>query len=64
MVTNTSDRDICLAVQDQTREMTMTIEIKYFTMIWVTPRGETSSNQTEEEDVLLTVGYFDIVRLN
>jgi hypothetical protein len=33
-------------------------------MTGVTSRRETGSNQTEEEDVLITVGYFNIVRLN
>jgi len=30
-------------------------------MAGVTSRRETGSNQTEEEDVLVTVGYFNIV---
>ena len=42
----------------------MTIEKKYFTMPGVIYRRETGSNQTEKEDVHVTVGYFIIVRLN
>ena len=58
-----TERFTWLFVQDDTRETTITQEGKDLTMVRVTSRRETDSNQTEE-DVLLTVGYFYFVRLN
>jgi hypothetical protein len=37
---------------------------QYLTITGVTSQRETGSNQTEEEDFLSNVGYFNIVRLN
>jgi hypothetical protein len=66
LVMNASDREIHLAVRPRQRrdDNDDTIEIKYLTMTGVTSRRETGSNQTEEEDVLSTDGYYNIVRLN
>ena len=44
-------------------ENTMTIE-NYLAKTGVISRRETGTNQTEEEDVIISVGYFNIVRLN
>jgi hypothetical protein len=40
------------------------VEKEYLTMTRIASRRETGSNQTEDEDVLTMVGYFNIVRLN
>ena len=59
-----TERFTWLSVRDNKRERDDNDENEYFTMTGVTSRRETGSNQTEEEDVLITVGYFNIVRLN
>jgi hypothetical protein len=59
-----TERFTWLSVQDKRRDDNDMRESNYSTMSGVNSRRETGSNQTEEENVLLTVSYFHIVRLN